>query len=105
MREIIDSAVSVVDLRAQLEELAADLVLGGPGSEGLEKLARQLRHLSERASSGGYRDAAEIASSVANRISQEGAGRDENLMESDLTLLRRALETSSGPSLTETRPV
>jgi two-component system chemotaxis sensor kinase CheA len=96
MRETIDLATSGNDLRAQLEELAADLVLGGSGGDGAAGFVAQFRRLSERAIAEGYRDAGEIASEIAAKMADSGANRDWNQPDADLTRLRQALESPAG---------
>jgi two-component system chemotaxis sensor kinase CheA len=92
MRETMDLATSGLDLRSQLEELAADLVLGGSTTESATAFAAQFRRLSERANAEGFPDAARIAEAVANQIAQSSSARDQHQMDADLMSLRQALE-------------
>jgi len=94
MRETIDLAAGI-DLRTQLEDLAADLVLIAPEDLSGEDAAAQFRALSHRAGAEGYVQAAEIATTLAKNIaSQAGGGQ----LESDLNRLRIALETKAVPA-------
>ncbi len=88
----MDLATSGLDLRSQLEELAADLVLGGSTTESATAFAAQFRRLSERANAEGFPDAARIAEAVANQIAQSSSARDQHQMDADLMSLRQALE-------------
>jgi two-component system, chemotaxis family, sensor kinase CheA len=104
MRETMDLATSSLDLRSRLEELAADLVLGGTATGSAAEFAGQFRRLSERANAEGNCEAAKIAEAVANQIVQSGPDRDQDLMDAQLTRLRQALERSSA-SPTSVAPV
>jgi two-component system chemotaxis sensor kinase CheA len=98
MRDTMEAAESGLDLRAQLEELASDLVLSGLGDADAGGIAGQFRRLAERAGSEGYSEAELIASAVAARIaSHPGQGIEEKQLEADLSRLRQALETKPEP--------
>src|SRR5258707_15415581 len=94
MRETIDLAASSLDLRAQLEELAADLVLTAPESLSSEDFAAQFGKLGQRAGAEGYSEAARIASALAKNIASQTAGEQ---LEADLDRLRRALDEKAAP--------
>jgi two-component system chemotaxis sensor kinase CheA len=93
MPDTIVSEIPGLNLRAQLEELAADLVVGGSGGMAGAEFADQFRRLAERAGSEGYAEAAGIATSVAQRLAREGARFDGTGMEADLSRLRQALDS------------
>src|SRR5271154_6717662 len=95
MRETIDLAASGSDLRAKLEELAADLVLTTPESSSIEGFARRLSILSQRAGAEGYSEAARIASALAQNIASQTKGEE---LEGELNRLRLALEEKTAPS-------
>lgn len=100
-----DLAASGSGLRALLEELAADLILAEP-DRGADCYAAQFRSLSELATVAGFTAAAEIASSVANRIAfQSGADPEHRQIESDLDRLRQALAKGDGLAEPEAKAV
>jgi two-component system chemotaxis sensor kinase CheA len=105
MGESIVMAVSGVDLRAQLEELAADLVLTAMEGQASEVFADQFCNLSQRANAEGYSDAARIASELAGNIRSQAAAEQ---LDTDLNRIRVALEgksaTSVTPKVEEKRP-
>jgi two-component system chemotaxis sensor kinase CheA len=95
MRKSIDLVEAQLDLRAQLEELAADLVLNASGSEDGGDFAHQFRKLSERAGEEGHAEAARVAAVIAQTIASQGSVPDEKVLELELQRLRDAL--SPGP--------
>jgi two-component system, chemotaxis family, sensor kinase CheA len=97
MRESIDLAASGLDLKAQLEELVADLVLAPSDSRTGNTFAAQFRVLGERAQAEGYLEAATIATGLAKDVGTGSNGvQRENQLETDLDRLRQALEPRSG---------
>jgi two-component system chemotaxis sensor kinase CheA len=95
MGESIVMAAAALDLRAQLEELATDLVLTAMEGQSGEAFADQFRSLSQRASAEGYSEAARIASELAGNI---GSQADVDKVEADLNRIRLALENKSTPA-------
>lgn len=66
-------------MRAQLEELAANLVLGWRDSEAGRGIAAQFALLGDRALAEGYQEASRIAAIAAQRINcQNGVDGEEN---------------------------
>ena len=100
MREIIDLAAPSLELRAQLEELAADLVLAAPERLSSGDFAAQFGKLSQRAGAEGYSEAARIASALAKNIGSQTGGAN---LEADLNRLRLALDekTAAPASIVE----
>jgi two-component system chemotaxis sensor kinase CheA len=96
MRETIDLATSSSDLRTQLEEVAADLVLTAPESLSSKDFAAKFSKLSQSAGAEGYVEAARIAAVLAQNISSQTLGEQ---LEADLDRLRLALkEKTAAPA-------
>jgi two-component system chemotaxis sensor kinase CheA len=96
MRETIDLATSGSDLRTQLEEMAADLVLTAPESLSSNDFAAKFSKLSQSAGAEGYVEAARIAAVLAQNISSQASGEQ---LETDLDRLRLALkERTAAPA-------
>jgi two-component system chemotaxis sensor kinase CheA len=95
MGESIVMAASGSDLRAQLEELATDLVLTAMEGQSGEGFADQFRNLSRRASAEGYLEASRIALELAGDVGSELA---VERLEADLNRIRLALEAPSAPT-------
>lgn len=97
-------SVDGMELRAQLEELAADLVLTAMEGQSEEAFADQFRSLSQRAGAEGFAEASRIAAELAGSI---GSQTEVGQLEADLNRIRLALEAKTTPvatSFEEKRP-
>jgi two-component system, chemotaxis family, sensor kinase CheA len=98
MRETIDLGASGSDLRTQLEEVAADLVLTAPEGLSAKDFAGKFKRLSQSAGTEGYAEAARLASALAQSISSQPSGEQ---LEADLERLRLALNENSATIATD----
>ncbi|MGA8594304.1 MAG: chemotaxis protein CheA [Bryobacteraceae bacterium] len=94
MSQTTSEAQPKVQLRAQINSMATQLVVGGAGGN----LAEALKQLSELAGKDGFMETASVASNLANSI-QGGASKDpaalENTVRQGLTILQEVLESEN----------
>ncbi|MFZ0591848.1 MAG: chemotaxis protein CheA [Bryobacteraceae bacterium] len=94
MSQTTSEAQPKVQLRAQIDSMATQLVVGGAGGN----LAEALKQLSELAGKDGFMETASVASNLANSI-QGGASKDpaalENTVRQGLAILQEVLESEN----------